>query len=149
MAVTDLRIFLYFEDEDLQVEMTFFHFGVYRWFAKKLKQIKSELNGIEAKGVNIVNFVFMEDAGKVSGRDEWRKRMNAFEYTLEFDMNSMVKSSPLLNIERMINVMIPILLESPWSQTRAIGKLLSQPLTDSDRVAIQLCLDRHRISPLG
>lgn len=65
MTIASVRF--YFKPNSVQREksLSFKLWGFAEWFEYRLKPIREELRGPEAKGVNIVNFVLYENADKM------------------------------------------------------------------------------------
>lgn len=145
MTIQTVRIYIDYENGDVTRTMAVSHWGVVGWLDKKLKTIKPELNGTEVKGVDVVNVCFGEQPDSYLHVDEWWRRANTFTYNTIYDIGSLIDLPPIENIEKLIGLSVKFMLDSPWPQTRAIGRLLSAPLTLSDKAEIQKYLDKHRL----
>jgi hypothetical protein len=136
MTIASVRIYYWSEDKDLQLKLSRTHWGFAEWFVCRLKPIRKELRGAEAKGVNIVNFMLYENSKLARKIDEWRKRMNSFEYGCAYDLKSLLNSPPLENIERLMRFTAGIAAKAPWPQVQAVGRALAVPLTNDDRASL-------------
>jgi hypothetical protein len=136
MTIASLRIYFWSEDEDLQRKLSQTHGGFAEWFVRRLKPIRAELRGAEAKGVNIVNFMLYENAALAGRVDEWGSRANSFEYGCVYDLKTLTKAPPLENMERLMGVTAGIAATAPWPQVQAVGRVLAVPLSDDDRASL-------------
>jgi hypothetical protein len=136
MTIASVRIYFWSEDEDLQRKLSQTHGGFAEWFVGRLKGIRPDLRGPEAKGVNIVNFMLYENAALARRIDEWGKRMNSFEYGCVCDLKTLTKAPPLENVERLMVVTAGIAAKAPWPQVQAVGRVLAVPLSDDDRASL-------------
>ena len=116
MTIASVRIYYWSEDKDLQLKLSQTHWGFAEWFVCRLTPIRKELGGAQAKGVNIVNFMLYENSTLARKIDEWRERMNSFEYGCAYDLKSLLKAPPLENIGRLIRFTAGIAAKAPWPQ---------------------------------
>ncbi len=136
MTIASVRIYFLSEDEDLQRKLSQTHWGFAEWFHRRLKGVRADLRGPEAKGVDIVNFMLCEHTRLAWRIDEWGKRMNSFEYGCVYDLKSLAMTSPLENVERLMGFTAGIAAKAPWPQVRAVGRVLAVSLTDDDRASL-------------
>lgn len=142
MTIRALRLYLEYEDQVIARAMNRAHFGVTYWFDSRLKRIREELRGAEAKGVDIANILFFEDRAHDRPQDSWRHRANAFEYGLAYDVTSLVGRDPVENIKQLTKIAAERCASAPWPQVRAIGNVLQRPLDQEDVRELRLCLER-------
>ena len=136
MTIASVRIYFWSADQNLQLRLSHTHGGFGEWFVRRLKAVRPDLRGPEAKGVNIVNFMLYENS-RLAGRiDEWRKRMYSFEYRCVYDLKSLAKVPPLENVERLMGFTAGIAAKAPWPQVHAVGRLFGVPLTDDERASL-------------
>jgi hypothetical protein len=136
VTITTVRIYYYPEDKGFELDLNRTHWGFAEWFECRLKPIREQLRGPEAKGVNIVNFMLYDDAGRAWRLDQWGQRMNSFEYGCVYDLESLRLRPPLANIEHLMQVTAEIAGTAPWPQVLAVGRALAVPLTDEERVSL-------------
>jgi hypothetical protein len=142
VTIRAVRIYLYYADKATGREMARRHFGVMYWFKARLKDIREQLRGPEAKGVNIVNFCFRESVSSRRHRESWARLMNAFEYEQVFDLQSLVEVDPVDNIQRLLPIVLQVCESAPWPQVRAIGAVLETPLSAADVSALRVSLEK-------
>jgi hypothetical protein len=118
--------------------------GIDTWLEVKIKQIKSQLKGTEAKGVDIINIFLLESQQNHSQLGQWVRIINSFNYMEIIDLQSFVDTDPLVNAQRFISLASQLMLNAPWPQVHAIGKLLEKPLDRADLNALQLCMNAHQ-----
>lgn len=143
MTIRFCRFYIELDDPEITKQMNLFHWGVANWLEQKIKTIKERLKGPEVKGVNIVNIHFWESSQNNLQRNEWIRVINTFEYRVIYDFGTFNSSRPIENIQKLMLNASEFMLKAPWPQVRAIGELLSSPLSTVDLEAIQLCLDKH------
>jgi hypothetical protein len=130
MTIASVRIYYYPRRERLERYLSATHWGFADWFKQRLKPIREQLRGPEAKGVGIVNFNLGERSWLTG---EWRKSLNAFEFGFACDLEPLRDQPPIENIERLMRFTGAMACEAPWPQVRAVGVALSLPLSDAER----------------
>jgi hypothetical protein len=136
MTIRSVRIYYYPEDKADERRLSQTHWGFAEWFVSRLKPIREQLRGPEAKGVNIVNFMLHENPAHCWRRDQWARRLNSFEYSCEFDFSSLLDRPPIQNIERLMVMTAEIASKAPWPQVLAVGRALAAPLTEAERESL-------------
>ena len=129
MTIASVRIYFYFEDKELEKEMSKTHWGFAQWFDVRLKPIRNSLRGPEAKGVNIVNFNLFEAPERAWKLDQWAQRANSFNYDCIFNLQSLVGNAPITNIENLMKLTSTFAKIAPWPQVVAVSRALAEPLT--------------------
>ena len=141
MTIVTARIYYRPRREHLEQYLSFTHWGFADWFNRRLKPIREQLRGPEAKGVDIVNFM-LGDAASPSG--QWRRVLNVFEFNYACDLEPLRDQPPIENIERLMRFTGAMASEAPWPQVRAVGEALARPLTDAERVELMPFLEWPR-----
>lgn len=142
MTITDMRIYLEYDDPQTARDMALTHWGVSTWLKARLKSIKAELRGAEVKGVNIVNIMLRENTAGLAYAEQWRRYMNSFEFNHAYDLQALRSKPSVENIRNLIPLISKLAAEAPWPQVRAIGRLLSTPLNQGDLAEITEHLER-------
>ncbi|MFI4928018.1 MAG: hypothetical protein ACHP7E_10075 [Burkholderiales bacterium] len=133
MTIASVRIYYYPKRQRLEKYLSATHWGFAEWFTRRLKPIREQLRGPEAKGVDIVNFNLGERSWYAPG---WRKALNTFEFDFTCDLEPLRDQAPLETIERLMRFTGEIALDAPWSQVRAVGGALLQPLSDVEQESL-------------
>lgn len=136
MTIKSVRIYYYPEDKEIERRLSQTHWGFAEWFVSRLKPIREQLRGPEAKGVNIVNFMLYEDPAHCWRRDQWARRANSFEYSCVFDFSSLLDRPPIENMMRLMRMTAEIASTAPWTQVLAVGRALAVPLTEEERESL-------------
>lgn len=119
------------------------HFGAADWIKDfRIKAIRKDLRGVEVKGIDIVNIHFFESAKSCNPNNTWYRLINAIEYNLVYDMNSLLHREPLTNIEELLQVASRLATSAPWPQVRTLGHALGLPLTAQDEMNLQRALEK-------
>jgi hypothetical protein len=139
VTIRAFRIYLQYEDEAIARAMNRTHFGVAGWIGTRLKAVREQLRGPEAKSVSFVSLFLLERAREQDY--SWRRRANSFEYQLVFELNSFIGADPIENFEHILPIASQLCAAAPWPQVRAIGSVLSQPLTSGDKVELRNALE--------
>ena len=121
--------------------MTVAHWGVSYWINSRLKEIAPQLKGPEVKGVNLANVVFAEPGTSHTPIGTWRRLLNGLEFGVEYDTPSLEALPARKNLPRLIAIASAAANAASYPQLRAIGALLSSPLTSADLDAIQREID--------
>lgn len=135
MTIKSVRIYYYPDDKEVERQLSQTHWGFAEWFDRRLKPIREQLRGPEAKGVNIVNFMLCENTAHAWRLDQWATRMNSFEYSCVFDCRSLLDHPPIENIERLMVMTAEIASKAPWPQVVAVGRTLAVPLAEEERAS--------------
>ena len=138
MTIAAVRIYCRPPRERLERYLSATHGGFDEWIKRRLKPIREQLRGPEVKGVDIVNFLLC-DAGRVflnGGHGEWTQAANTMQFTWVCDLEPLRDQPPLENVERLMRFCGAWAAQAPWPQVRAVGEVLSQPLTDDDRASL-------------
>jgi len=136
MTIKSVRIYYYPDDKGVERKLSQTHWAFTEWYERRLKPIREQLRGPEAKGVNIVNFMLREDPAHCWRRDEWARRANSFEYSCVFDCSSLLDQPPIENIARLMRMTAEIASKAPWPQVTAVGRALAVPLTEAERESL-------------
>jgi hypothetical protein len=140
VTIRTFRLYLEFDEHAVARAMNRTHFGAADFIGSRLNRIREELRGAEAKGVDIVNVYFFESPARCNPCDSWYRLLNAFEYKLVYDLNSLVDKDPIENIEHLLQLAAKLCGSAPWPQVRAIGKVLHPPLGAEKAKTLGLCL---------
>jgi hypothetical protein len=113
------------------------------WLEKEMRGIKEQMRGPEAKGVDIVNFVFTENPFRMERVDRWTQLGNSFEMTTRFDLQSLVSQPPIDNMTTLLPICAARAAAAPWPQVRALAAILGKPLDADDIGAIDKAMKAH------
>ena len=133
MTIASVRIYYYPLTRKRELKLTATHWGFAEWFTRRLKPIREQLRGVEAKGVNIVNLMLRENPEQVWHRDEWRQRGNTFEFEYVCDLRPLEAHPALENIAKLMQFYAEVARQAPWPQVRAVAEALALPLNEQDR----------------
>ena len=133
MTITSFRIYYQAQDEQRKLRLNQTHWGFSQWFERRLKRIMDKLNGPEVKGVNIVNLMLHEAPENAWHPNEWKQRMNSFEFNYICDLRPLDDRPSIENIELLMPFASTVCASAPWPQVWAIGELLAQPLSELER----------------
>jgi hypothetical protein len=133
MTITSVRFYFYPNSARRERKLTTTLWGFAEWFEYRLKPIREELRGPEAKGVNIMNFSLYEDLERTSRHDVWWHRGNTFEYGTSFDLASLSAMHRVKAVDRLMAWAAPVALAAPWPQAVAVGRALSTPLSQQEK----------------
>ncbi|MEF8712426.1 MAG: hypothetical protein V5B39_02430 [Accumulibacter sp.] len=136
MTITSVRIYFYPVTKERELALSAAHWGFAEWFERRLKPIREQLRGIEAKGVNIVNLMLRENPEQVLVQDKWEKRDNTFHFEHVCDLRPLETTPALSNVEKLMQFYAGVASQAPWPQVRALSEPLSCPLTEVDRITI-------------
>jgi hypothetical protein len=136
VTIASIRIYYCPKDKEFERHLNGSLWGFAEWFECRLKPIREQLRGPEAKGVNIVNFMLYDDPARALRLDQWSHRMNSFEYGCVYDLESLRGRPPMENIEHLMQVTAEIAGRAPWPQVLAVGRALAVPLTDEERMSL-------------
>ena len=136
MTIVTARIYYLPRSVRLERKLTRTHWGFAEWFLRRLKPIREQLRGPEAKGVDIVNFMLHEVQEHAFWPNEWRQRGNTFNFSFVCDLRPLEANAPIENVEKLMRFAAAIALEAPWPQVRAVGGALAHPLSPDDRSSL-------------
>ena len=136
MTVVTARIYYQARTQRRALNLNRAHWGFGEWFLRRLKPIREELRGPEAKGVDIVNFMLHEVPEHAEYPNEWRKLANTFNFSFVCDLSPLEDSPPMENIEKLMVFTASIASAAPWPQVRAVGRALAVPLTSAERQSL-------------
>jgi hypothetical protein len=137
MTITSARIYYYPAEKRREQHLTRTLWGFAEWFERRLKPIREELRGPEAKGVNIVNLMLREIPEHAPQPNQWLQRLNTFEYNFVCDLRPLAAGTPLENISKLLPFYAAIAAQAPWPQVRALAVALARPLDEEDRRTLQ------------
>ena len=136
MTIASVRIYFRPMTKDREQSLTFSHWGFAEWFIRRLKPIREQLRGSEAKGVNIVNLMLHENPEHAWFPNEWRQRANSFNYSLMYDLGTLENQQPIENIQKLMQLYATLTEQAPWPQVRVLATQLRQPLSEIDKVTL-------------
>jgi hypothetical protein len=136
MALVTARIYYQARTQRRTLKLSRTHWGFAEWFLSRLKPIREELRGQEAKGVDIVNLMLHEVPDHAPYPNEWRKLANTFNFSFVCDLSPLEASPPIENIEKLMVFMASVASGAPWPQVRAVGRALAVPLTPAERQSL-------------
>jgi hypothetical protein len=136
MTITSVRIYYYAKSEARSRKLSFSHWGFAEWFSRRLKRIRKQLRGPEAKGVDIVNLLLYENPDHAWKRDQWYQRGNTFQFTFVCDLHPLEANPAIENIQKLMNFYASLADTAPWPQARALAGALRQPLSEVDRITL-------------
>lgn len=136
MTITTFRIYYQASTPSRAKKLTGSHWGFATWFKRRLKPIREQLRGPEAKGVDIVNLMLYERPEHAWQRNQWTKRGNSFQFDFVCDLKPLLDGVPLENIEKLMGFASTVVAAAPWPQARALAAPLSEPLTPLDKQAL-------------
>lgn len=137
MTITSARIYYWPAEKRREQQLTRTYWGFAEWFERRLKPIREELRGPEAKGVNIVNLMLREIPEHAPQPNQWLQRLNTFEFNFVCDLRPLGAGTPLENIAKLMPFYAAVATQAPWPQVRALGIALAQPLNEDDRRTLQ------------
>lgn len=100
MTITTARMYYRARSEKRTRQLTGTHWGFATWFKRRLKPIKEQLRGPDAKGVDIVNFMLHEVPEHTWRLCEWTRRGNTFYFSYVCDLSPLLLIPPIENIEK-------------------------------------------------
>jgi len=136
MTIASVRIYFYPKTEPRELRLTASHWGFAEWFARRLKPIREQLRGVEAKGVDIVNLMLYERPEHAWRRDEWIQRANSFQFTFVCDLRPLERQPPIENVAKLMKFYAELAYNAPWPQVRAVAAALDEPLSEVDRITL-------------
>ena len=136
MTIRSVRIYYYPRSWDREQQLIPIHWGFSQWFERRLKPIREHLRGPEAKGVNIVNLLLMEDPDQATHPNRWIRVLNSFQFKFVCDLRPLEGSPSTANIEKLMQFFSVVVGQAPWPQVRALAGALAQPLSEEDRTTL-------------
>lgn len=136
MAIATVRVYFNAATEERDRSLTFSHWGFAEWFSRRLKPIREQLRGPEAKGVDIMNLMLYENAAHAWKRDQWYQRGNTFQFAFVCDLRPLEANPPIENIPKLMQFYAHLAEHAPWPQARAVASALRQPLSEVDRITL-------------
>ena len=133
MTIQTFRIYYHSRNERLERYLTATHWAFAEWFHRRLKPIREQLRGPEAKGVDIVNLMLYDVPEHAWRPDEWAKRLSTFEFSFVCDLSPLRDQPPIENIAKLMQFAAAMTAQAPWPQVRALSDVLAQPLSEEDR----------------
>jgi hypothetical protein len=136
MTIASVRIYFHARSEARTRRLSFSHWGFTEWFSRRLKPIREQLRGPEAKGVDIMNLMLYEEPAHAWKANQWHQRGNTFEFSFACDLRPLEKSAAVENIEKLMHFYAAVSAAAPWPQARAVASALQRPLSDVDRITM-------------
>ena len=132
MTIRTFRFYYYASTDDREFRLTTTHWGFASWFKRRLKPIREQLAGPEAKGVDIVNVCLHEVEAHAWHPNEWRQRANTFNFSFVCDLRPLELAPPIENIRNLMQFASVLTAAAPWPQVQALATPLSEPLSEAD-----------------
>lgn len=136
MTITSVRVYFYPTTRTRELKLTASHWGFSEWFSRRLRPIRAQLRGPEARGVDIMNLMLYEDPERAWGRDTWQQRLNTFQYSFVCDLRPLEVHPAIENIPSLLAFYAVLADQAPWPQVRAVAPALRRPLSDIDRITL-------------
>ncbi|MCV2360395.1 hypothetical protein LNV08_15570 [Paucibacter sp. TC2R-5] len=136
MTIATVRIYYHPIGEARELRLTGSHWGFAEWFSRRLKPIREQLRGPEAKGVDIMNLMLFEDPEHAWQRDRWIQRGNSFQFSFVCNLAPLEASPAIENIPKLMQFYAAIAEQAPWPQARAVAPALRQALSPVDQVTL-------------
>jgi hypothetical protein len=133
MTIQTFRIYYHSRNERLERYLNATHWAFAEWFHRRLKPIREQLRGPEAKGVGIVNLMLYDESEHSWRPNEWAKRLGTFEFSFVCDLSPLRDQPPIENIAKLMPFAAAMTAQAPWPQVRALSDVLAQPLSEGDR----------------
>lgn len=136
MTIQTFRIYYRPRSERYERYLSATHWAFAEWFSRRLKPIREQLRGPEAKGVDIVNLMLHEVPEHAWRPNEWARRLNTFEFSFVCDLGPLRDQPPMENIVKLMQFAAEITAQAPWPQVRALSAALARPLSEGDRQSL-------------
>lgn len=136
MTITSVRIYFYPATEARTLKLTSRHWGFTEWFSRRLKPIREQLRGPEAKGVDIMNLMLYENPAHAWPRDQWYQRGNTFQFAFACDLRPLGTRPAIENVAKLMQFYAAMADHAPWPQARAVAGALREPLSDIDHITL-------------
>jgi len=141
MTIRVFRLYFQCADPEAEKRISQSHWGVAWWLEKRLKEIRPALKGPEVKGINIANVWFFEPRFRPTAIGVWERMLNALQFGVEYDVSSLDRRPARENLPELLAIAARAALAAPYPQLKAIGQLLSEPLSAGDLDDIQREID--------
>ena len=132
MTIVSVRFYFKPESKRRELALSRSLWGFAEWFPRRLKPIREQLRGAEAKGVDIVNFMLFENPDRARRLNEWHKVINTFENHSIYDVAPLVRRNRIESIRELMRYASGIALTAPWPQVVAVGTAMAVPLAKSE-----------------
>jgi hypothetical protein len=136
MTIRTFRLYYYPSSRRFERYLSFTHWAFAEWFHRRLKPIREQLRGPEAKGVDIVNLMLHEVPEHAWRPNEWTQRLNTFEFNFVCDLSPLRDQPPIENIAKLMQFAAAMTAQAPWPQVRALSSVLAQPLSAEERQSL-------------
>ena len=136
MTIVSVRFYFWPRYPRRELSLSRTHWGFAEWFVRRLKPLRESLRGPEAKGVNVVNFMFHENPEHVWRPNQWAQRLNTFEYGESHDLAPLSNGAPLENIKKLMVWASFRAAQAPWPQVTALQAALAHPLTPGEEASL-------------
>jgi hypothetical protein len=136
MAIATVRIYFNAIAKERDLALTSSHWGFAEWFSRRLKPIREQLRGPEAKGVDVMNLMLYENAAHCWKQDQWYQRGNTFQFAFVCDLRPLEERPAIENIPKLMQFYAHLAEHAPWPQARAVASALRQPLSEVDRITL-------------
>lgn len=136
MTIRTFRFYYHPRSTRFQRYLSFTHWAFAEWFSRRLKPIREQLQGPEAKGVDIVNLMLHEVPEHAWRPNEWTQRGNTFEFSFVSDLSPLRDQPPIENIAKLMQFAGVVTAQAPWPQVRALSPVLAQPLSEAERESL-------------
>jgi hypothetical protein len=141
LTIRAFRFYFECADKEALKRINHSHWGACWWISERLKTIRAELKGPEVKGINIANVWFFEPRFRPTAVGVWERTLNALQFGVEYDVSSLDRRPARENLPSLLTIAAQAALGAPYPQLKAIGQLLSVPLSSNDLDAIQREID--------
>lgn len=112
MTIVSVRFYFKPENKRQELALSRSLWGFAEWFPRRLKPIREQLRGMEAKGVDIVNFMLFENPDRARRLNEWHKVINTFEHHSIYDLAPLVRRNRIESIRELMHYASGIALNS-------------------------------------
>ena len=136
MTIASVRIYFHAVTEARTRSLSSSHWGFAEWFSRRLRPIREQLRGPEAKGVDIMNLMPYENPEHAWKPNQWHQRDNSFEFDFVCNLRPLEKSPAIENIQKLMHFYAEVSATAPWPQARSVAAALRQPLSDVDRITL-------------
>jgi hypothetical protein len=136
MTIRTFRFYYHPRSKRFERYLSFTHWAFAEWFDRRLKPLREQLRGPEAKGVDIVNIMLHEVPEHAWRPNEWTRRLNTFEFSHVCDLSPLRDQPPIDNIAKLMRFAAAMTAQAPLPQVRALGSVLARPLGEEDRQSL-------------
>ena len=136
MTIASVRIYYYARSAAHTQRLSSSHWGFAEWFSRRLKPIREQLRGPEAKGVDIMNLMLYENPAHAWKPNQWFQRGNTFEFDFICDLGPLLETPAIENIPKLMRFYGDLCASAPWPQAQAVGLALREPLSEVDRITL-------------